>query len=176
MPMQEPTIRVRVIRAVVALAIVAALVALLIVWKPSGLYPWLKAAHLIAVIAWMAGMLYLPRLFVYHCEAPPGSVQSETFKVMEWRLLTVIINPAMAATWVLGLWLAWDGGWDKSTWLHVKFALVIVMSGLHGFFVRCVRDFAADRNTRSARFYRLVNEAPTLLLIAIVILVVVKPF
>ena len=96
--------------AVIALAITAALLAVLMLWRPSALYVWLKALHVIAVISWMAGMLYLPRLFVYHCEAEPGSKQSETFKVMERRLLTAIINPAMVATWVLGVWLAWDSG------------------------------------------------------------------
>jgi putative membrane protein len=130
----------------------------------------------IAVIAWMAGMLYLPRLFVYHCEAETGSKQSETFKVMERRLLAVIINPAMVVTWALGLWLAWDGGWFSSPWLLAKLALVVLMSALHGLFVRCVRDFATDRNRRSQRFYRLINEAPTVLMIGIVILVIVKPF
>ena len=140
------------------------------------LYPWLKALHVIAVIAWMAGMLYLPRLFVYHCEAAPGSRQSETFKVMERRLLKAIINPAMVVSWVLGLWLAWSGGWYASGWLQVKVLLVLLMFGLHGFLVRCVREFAADQNRRSAKFYRFVNEVPTILMIGIVILAVVKPF
>jgi putative membrane protein len=139
-------------------------------------YLWIKAFHVIAVIAWMAGMLYLPRLFVYHCAAPPGSPQSETFKLMERRLLKAIINPAMIAAWALGLWLAWEGGWFRSGWLHAKLALVLVLSGLHGLLVRWVRDFAHDRNRHSARFYRLVNEIPTLLMIGIVILVIVKPF
>ena len=142
----------------------------------NNLYLWLKALHVIAVIAWMAGMLYLPRLFVYHCRAEPGSVQSETFKIMERRLLRMIINPAMAATWVLGLWLAWDGLWYRAGWLQTKFVLVLVMSGLHGYLARCVRAFAADRNQNSEKFYRILNEVPTLLMIAIVILVVVKPF
>lgn len=162
--------------AVIALVITAGLLGVLMLWHPSTLYLWLKAFHVIAVIAWMAGMLYLPRLFVYHCEAEPGSKQSETFKVMERRLLTAIINPAMVATWVLGLWLAWDSGFYENGWLGVKFALVVVMSGLHGMFVRCVRDFAADRNRHTQRFYRIINEVPTLLMIAIVILAVVKPF
>jgi putative membrane protein len=140
------------------------------------MYLWLKAFHIIAVIAWMAGMLYLPRLFVYHCAAAPGSPQSETFKVMERRLLRLIINPAMIVTWILGLWLVWQGGWHKAGWFHAKFALVIAMSALHGFNVRWMKDFAADRNQRSARFYRLANEIPTILMIAIVILAVVKPF
>jgi protoporphyrinogen IX oxidase len=162
--------------AVIALAITAALLALLVLWHPSTSYLWLKAFHVIAVIAWMAGMLYLPRLFVYHCDAEPGSKQSETFKVMERRLLQAIINPAMVATWVLGLWLAWDAGLFRSGWLHAKFALVIAMSAMHGMFVRCVRDFAEDRNRHTQRFYRIVNEAPAVLMIGIVILVVVKPF
>src|SRR5712675_70243 len=105
-------------RAALALAITAAVVVALLIWRPSGLYPWIKAVHVIAVISWMAGMLYLPRLFIYHCEAEPGSRQSETFKVMERRLLTIIINPAMVVTWVLGLWLAWQGGWYTAGWLQ----------------------------------------------------------
>ena len=140
------------------------------------MYDWLKAFHIIAVIAWMAGMLYLPRLFVYHCGAEAGSKQSETFKVMEWRLLKVIINPAMLATWGLGLWLAWAGSWWSSGWLHAKIVLVLVLSGLHGLLVRWVRDFGQDRNRYSARFYRIINEVPTILMIAIVVLAVVKPF
>ena len=140
------------------------------------LYLWLKAFHVIAVIAWMAGMLYLPRLFVYHSDAPKGSIQSETFKIMERRLLKAIINPAMAVTWVLGLYLVWDGGWYASGWLHAKVLLVLILLGVHGFLSRTVKDFAADRNTRPAKFYRMINEVPTLLMIGIVILVIVKPF
>src|SRR5262245_66613657 len=102
------------------------------------LYPWIKALHVIAVIAWMAGMLYLPRLFVYHCDAAPGSKQSETFKLMERRLLTAIINPAMIATWVLGLWLAYESGFFRTGWLQAKFGFVIALSALHGFLVRRV--------------------------------------
>jgi putative membrane protein len=169
-------VNVRIVRAVVGVAVAVALFAALLVWHPSSLYVWLKAVHVIAVIAWMAGMLYLPRLFVYHCEAEAGSKQSETFKVMERRLLTVIITPAMVATWALGLWLAWDGGLFASHWLQAKLGLVVLMSALHGLFVRYVRDFAADRNRHSQRFYRLLNEAPTVLMIGIVILVIVKPF
>ncbi len=140
------------------------------------MYEWIKALHVIAVISWMAGMLYLPRLFVYHCEAEAGSKQSETFKVMERRLLKAIINPAMIVTWLAGLYLAWAGHWYSSPWFHAKFVLVLVMSGVHGFLSRCVKDFAADRNTRDKKFYRIINEVPTVLMIAIVILVVVKPF
>jgi putative membrane protein len=140
------------------------------------MYRWLLAFHIIAIIAWMAGMLYLPRLFVYHCEAEPGSRQSETFKVMERRLLKAIINPAMVASWALGLWLAWSGGWYASGWLQAKVVLVLLMSGLHGFLGRWVREFATGQNRHSARFYRIINEVPTVLLIGIVILAVVKPF
>lgn len=140
------------------------------------LYLWLKALHLVAVISWMAGMLYLPRLFVYHAEAGPGSPQSETFKVMERRLLKAIINPAMIATWVLGLWLATQGGWWRAGWLHGKLALVLAMSGVHGYLAATVRRFAADADTKPARFYRILNEVPTVLMIGIIILVVVKPF
>ena len=140
------------------------------------MYEWLKAFHIIAVIAWMAGMLYLPRLFVYHCEADPGSRQSETFKVMERRLLKGIINPAMIATWVLGLWLAWSGGLFAARWLDAKLVLVLAMSGVHGMLSRYVKDFAADRNRRSQKFYRIINEVPTVLMILIVILAVLKPF
>ncbi len=140
------------------------------------LYLWLKAAHVIAVIAWMAGMLYLPRLFVYHCAAEPGSPQSETFKIMERRLLKTIINPAMVATWVFGLWLAFEGAWFKAGWLHGKILLVVILSAVHGLFARWVKDFAADRNTCSQKFYRIINEVPTILMIGAVILVIVKPF
>jgi protoporphyrinogen IX oxidase len=140
------------------------------------MYDWIKAFHIIAVIAWMAGMLYLPRLFVYHCEAEPGSKQSETFKVMERRLLRAIINPAMIVTWALGLWLAWRGGWYRAPWFEAKIVLVLVLSGLHGVFARWVRAFGADQNHHSQKFYRIINEIPTVLLIAIVILAVVKPF
>lgn len=164
------------IRALVALAIVAVIFGLLTWWNPTGLYDWIKAFHIIAVIAWMAGMLYLPRLFVYHCEAEAGSKQSETFKVMERRLLRAIINPAMVASWALGLWLAWNGGWFAAPWFHAKLALVLALSGTHGFLASAVRAFAEDRNTRPQRFYRIINEVPTLFMIGIVILVVVKPF
>jgi putative membrane protein len=140
------------------------------------MYLWLKAFHVTAVIAWMAGMLYLPRLFVYHADVAPGSPQSQTFKVMERRLLKAIINPAMIATWLLGLWLVWEGGFARAGWLHGKVTLVLALSVLHALFARWVKDFAADRNTRSAGFYRIVNEIPTILMIGIVILVIVKPF
>ena len=138
--------------------------------------PWFLAFHIIAVIAWMSAMLYLPRLFVYHTEAKPGSESSERFKVMERRLLKGIMNPAMIAVWILGLTLAWLTGAYEDNWLRIKFVLVLIMSGLHGYFVRCWRDFAHDRNLHSARFYRILNEIPALLIVLIVILVKVQPF
>ncbi len=141
-------------------------------------YPWIKALHIVAVIAWMAGMLYLPRLFVYHAGVQPGTDASEMLKVMERRLLRAIINPAMAATFVLGGLLlltpgvvAWHAGW-----IWIKLGLVLALGALHGVFSRWRREFEADRNTRPARTYRIANEIPTAILIAIVILVVVKPF
>ena len=140
------------------------------------MYEWVKAFHVIAVISWMAGMLYLPRLFVYHCDAEVGSKQSETFKVMERRLLRFIIDPAMTLTWILGLWLVWLGKWHVAGWFQAKFVLVLVLSALHGVLARYVRDFANDRNTRSQKFYRIINEVPTVLMVGIVILVIVKPF
>src|SRR3569833_1683193 len=125
------------------------------------MYDWIKALHVIAVIAWMAGMLYLPRLFVYHCDAVFGSWQSETFKVMERRLLKAIINPAMIVTWVLGLWLAYETGFMKAGWLHAKLVLVLAMSAVHGLYSRWVREFAQDRNDHSQKFYRNWIEVQT---------------
>ncbi|MFM2044206.1 MAG: hypothetical protein RLY86_2782 [Pseudomonadota bacterium] len=141
-------------------------------------YLWVKAGHIISVIAWMAAILYLPRLFVYHTDAAPGSAQSETFKVMERRLYKAIMTPAMIATWVFGLALvALQPDWMKGQgWLHAKILLVVLMSGVHGMLGKMRKDFEADRNTRSQKFFRIINEVPTLLMIAIVILVVVKPF
>jgi len=136
---------------------------------------WIKALHIVAVISWMAGMLYLPRLFVYHASAAPGSPQSETFKVMERRLLRGIMTPAMIAVWLTGPWLAYSMGFYREPWLHGKIALVLVLSALHGYFARTTRVFAADANTRSPRFYRIVNEGPTVLIVLIVALVVIKP-
>jgi putative membrane protein len=140
------------------------------------MYDWIKAFHVIAVIAWMAGMLYLPRLFLYHCGAEPGSKQSETFKLMERRLLRFITTPAMVVAWVLGLYLVWGGGFIGAGWFHAKLVLVLLLSAMHGQLVRWTRDFAADRNQRSEKFYRVINEVPTLLMAGIVILAVVKPF
>jgi putative membrane protein len=145
------------------------------------LYNWLLALHIIAVIAWMAGMLYLPRLFVYHAQAlqngaATGSELSETFKTMERRLLRAIINPAMIAAWILGLVLIWQGDHWREGWLHGKLLLLLGMQIVHGALARWRRAFATDANIHSDRFYRFVNEVPTLLLVGIVILAVVKPF
>ena len=144
----------------------------------AGSYPWIKALHIISVIAWMAAMLYMPRLFVYHVDATVGSVQSETFKVMERRLARAIMLPAMVATLLFGgLLLATPSVVDfHQGWLHAKLALVLGMLILQHFFGAWRRAFAEDRNRHSARFYRVINEVPTLIMIAIVILVVVKPF
>ena len=137
---------------------------------------WVKAAHIISVIAWMAAQLYLPRLLVYHAETAVGSEKSETFKIMERRLLRQIANPAMIATFVFGIWYAtWLGVWSEG-WLHLKLAFVLALSAYHGLGARWVRAFANDRNVHTARFFRMVNEVPALMMVAIVILVVVKPF
>jgi putative membrane protein len=140
------------------------------------LYPWTKSLHIIAVIAWMAGMLYLPRLFVYHCETKPGTAEYERFKVMERKLMRIIINPSMIAVWVLGLILAETLNAWTETWFILKLILVTVLSGLHGMLSRWRRDFELARNTRTQRFYRIVNEVPAVLMALIVVLVVVKPF
>src|ERR1700712_1204884 len=131
--------------------------------------PCFLAFHIMAVIDWMAGMLYLPRLFAYHAAATPDSESSETFKVMERRLLKGIMNPAIIAVFVLGFTLAWLTGAYEDTWLQIKFALVLGMAGLHGFLSRCRRDFANDRNTRSPRFYKILNEVPAVLIVIIVL-------
>ncbi|MGO4872576.1 MAG: protoporphyrinogen oxidase HemJ [Roseiarcus sp.] len=137
---------------------------------------WIKTLHILAVISWMAGMLYLPRLFVYHANAKVGSELSETLKVMERRLLKGIVNPAMIAVWLTGPLLAYRLGYFESPWLQAKLAAVVALSGAHGYLTTLVRTFAQDRNRRPARFYRILNELPTLLMVAIVGLVVLKPF
>ncbi len=140
------------------------------------MYLFLKAFHIIAVISWMAGMLYLPRLFVYHCAAEPGSTQARTFEVMEHRLLTYIMAPAMGLSLILGFVLMVQGHWLSSGWLHAKLVLIVVMVGMHAFLGRCAGDFRSGRNTHSQKFFRIINEVPTVLMIFIVILAVVKPF
>jgi protoporphyrinogen IX oxidase len=144
----------------------------------SALYPWFKALHIFSVIAWMAGLLYLPRLFVYHADAAPGSDKAETFKVMERRLLRGIMHPAMVMTYLFGLALAATPGvvaWDQG-WIYVKLAAVAGLTYYHVLLARWREDFAAGRNRRRARFYRFMNEVPTLLLIVILVMVVVRPF
>ena len=142
------------------------------------LLAYIKAFHVIAIIAWMAGLLYLPRLFVYHAGSRKGSEQSETFKVMERRLLKFITTPAMLASWALGLILAFSGAidWSRDGWFHLKLVLVLALTAFHGLLAKWTKDFALDRNTRPAHFYRIANEVPTVLMILIVILVVVRPF
>jgi len=137
---------------------------------------WVKALHVISVIAWMAGMLYLPRLFVYHAEAAKGSETSEAFKIMERRLLKAIVNPSMLLVFATGFVLLYLTEDWRDGWWQAKIILVLGLAGLHGFFARCVRTFAQDANERSARFYRILNEAPTILMVLIVVLAVVKPF
>lgn len=138
-------------------------------------YLWVKAVHVVAVISWMAGLLYLPRLFVYHSTVHPRSETSETFKIMERRLVKAIMVPAMVLAWALGLVMAVEGGLFAYPWFHVKLLAVVGMTLSHLFLVRCKNAFAEDRNTKSQKFYRVLNEVPTLLMIVIVILVIVKP-
>jgi len=137
---------------------------------------WFKAVHVVAVVAWFAGLFYLPRLYVYHAAATPGSELSATFKIMERRLLRLIMNPAMMVVWVTGPWLAWWEGAYMDGWLQAKFALVLALTWFHHELGRWRKAFAEDRNTRSAKFYRIANEVPTVLLVGIVILVIIKPF
>jgi len=142
-------------------------------------YHWLKALHIIAVISWMCGMLYLPRLFVYHSKVAPGSEASELFKVMELRLMRLIINPAMIAAWVFGLWLAVTiNAFDAQAnglWLHYKLTLVLVMQIVHAMLSRYRKAFARDERPKSERYFRIFNEVPAVLMALIVVLAVVKP-
>lgn len=140
------------------------------------MYLWLKALHIIAAISWMAGLLYLPRLFVYHSAAAAGSEMSKTFKTMERRLLNFIMMPAMIVTWIVGIVLLLQGHWFGAGWFHVKFVAVVMMTVMHGLFAHWVNEFQFDRNRHDQKFYRIVNEIPTVLMIAIVVLATVKPF
>ncbi len=146
-------------------------------WLAAAL-PWIKALHIIAVIAWMAGLLYLPRLFVYHAQTPAGAAERETFKIMERRLLRALMNPAAAAVYLFGALLLLTPGlidWSRG-WIHLKLLLVAGLTLFHLGLARWRQDFARDANRHSVRFYRIMNEVPTLLMIGIVILVVVQPF
>lgn len=149
---------------------------LALTWKNENFYLWIKALHVIAVISWMAGMLYLPRLFVYHASEDIGSQVSEKFKVMEFRLLKLIINPAMMVTWGAGLWLMFSGLVALGGWFWVKLILVLVMSGAHGWLSKSQKRFAADENKLSEKQWRMANEIPTVLMIGVVIMVIVRPF
>lgn len=140
------------------------------------MYQWLLVAHIVSLIAWMAGIFYLPRLFVYHADCVSGSEKSEIFKIMERRLLKAIMTPAMISTWVFGLWIAIEGAHFQSGWLHTKLFLVILLSAFHGFCAKWMKEFAADKSKRTAKFFRFANEIPTVLMVLIVILVVIKPF
>jgi putative membrane protein len=163
-------------RAAVALMVFVGVFAAIYWLQPDNFLLYVKAFHVIAVISWMAGLLYLPRLFIYHSEAEPGSPQSETFKIMEGRLLKIIMNPAMMITWVLGMILAWQSFQFEGGWLQAKIALVVLLTVVHVIFSRAVRSLAVDGPRKTARYWRMMNELPTVLMILIVILVVVKPF
>ena len=139
-------------------------------------YDWFKAAHIIAVIFWMAGMFMLPRYLAYHCETEIGSAESEAWKAREKRLLRIIINPTMIAAWIFGLAIAFAGGWFSQGWLHAKLTLVVLFSAYHGYLAGQVRKFGKDQGLRNGRTWRLLNEVPSLVTILVVLLVVVKPF
>ena len=172
----QPAGRRSAIRALVALGVFVAILVGVYLAQPDNFILYIKAFHVIAVMSWMAGLLYMPRLFIYHSDAEPGSAQSETFKMMEQRLLRIIMNPAMMLTWMLGLYLAWDVYEFRGGWLHAKIGLVVLLTVVHVLFGRAVRSFAIDGPRKSPRYWRMMNELPTVLMIGIVILVIVKPF
>jgi len=140
-------------------------------------YFWLLSFHIISVISWMAGMFYLPRLFVYHTRLETGSDASEMFKEMERKLMRIIINPAMTATWIFGLALSFgQDSWHAGGWFYIKFAAVTILSGFHGYLSKWRRAFERDENTKSEKFFRVANEVPTILMMLIVFMVFLKPF
>lgn len=163
------------LRAGIVIAIFLAAAAGLYAFSENA-YLWFKALHIVAAIAWMAGLFYLPRLFIYHHEKPVGSETSETFKTMEMRLYRYIMNPAMMIAWVFGLFIAWDGQWFTAGWFHVKLTAVIVMTAAHVYFGRAMRAFGRDERPLASRHWRMLNEVPALLLIVIVVMAVLKPF
>jgi protoporphyrinogen IX oxidase len=163
-------------RALIGLSGLLAIIGLLYVIDNERFYLWMTAAHVLAIISWMAGLLYLPRLFINHIDAPAGSAASEIFKGMEHRLLKIIMNPAMILSWVLGLYLGVAGGHFSEGWFHVKLLAVVLMTASHMYMAKSVRLFAADMNTQTQKHWRIVNEVPTVLMIVIIVLVVVKPF
>ncbi|MCO6188006.1 protoporphyrinogen oxidase HemJ [Rhizobium sp. L1K21] len=164
------------IRAAVALTLFLLVGFALYVADEQSRYLWMKSLHVIAVISWMAGLFYMPRLFIYHTGAAVGSEASETFKVMERRLMTVIMWPAMVLSWVFGLWMAWFVFGFQGGWLHMKIAAVVLLTVAHVHQARSVRAFHNDERLHSERYWRLMNEVPTVLMIVIVVLVIVKPF
>lgn len=163
-------------RAATALAVFVILGGLVLLLDRDNIYGWAKALHIVAVIAWMAGLLYLPRLFIYHFETAPGSEASGLFKAMEARLFRIIMNPAMMLAWLLGLFLAWHVYAFQGGWLHAKLLLVVLMTAVHVYYGRAMRAFGRDERPKTQRHWRIVNEAPALLMIGIVLLVVLKPF
>ncbi len=163
-------------RAGVFLGVTAGLLGLAMIGLGDGAHLWMKTLHVVAIISWMAGMLYLPRLFVYHCGVAIGSEASETFKVMEHKLLRYIVNPAMVVSWVAGLWIAWRFSLFADHWFQVKLVCVVALSAVHGYFAKAVADFARDEGRREHRFWRFMNEVPTLLMLVIVAMVIVRPF
>ncbi|MBL0374151.1 protoporphyrinogen oxidase HemJ [Rhizobium sp. KVB221] len=164
------------LRATVALIVFGVICAAVLYADADRAYLWAKALHIIAVIAWMAGLLYLPRLFIYHFDTEPGSTTSELFKVMEKRLLRIIMNPAMVIAWCFGLYLAWSAFEFKGGWLHIKLLAVVLLSAVHMHYASAVRAFGRDERPRTQRYWRIMNEAPALLMIVIVLMVVLKPF
>jgi len=164
------------VRAGTALSVFVIIIALIVILDPDNLFLWIKAFHVIAVISWMAGLLYLPRLFIYHFETKPGSESSELFKVMERRLLKIIMGPAMMLAWALGLYLAWDVFRFQGGWLHVKLLCVVLLTGVHVYYSRAHEAFIRDERPKSQRHWRIMNEVPAVLMIVIVLMVVLKPF
>ncbi len=163
-------------RALMGLVFLVAIIVLLYVIDNERFYLWMTAAHVLAIISWMAGLLYLPRLFINHIDAPAGSPMSETFKGMEHRLLKIIMNPAMILSWVLGLYLGYSGGHFSEGWFHVKLLAVVLMTVSHMYMAKSVRLFATDANMNTQKHWRIVNEVPTILMIIIIVMVIVKPF
>jgi protoporphyrinogen IX oxidase len=163
-------------RALMGLFALVAIIILLYVIDNERFYLWMTAAHVLAIISWMAGLLYLPRLFINHIDAPKGSQTSETLKGMEHRLLKIIMNPAMILSWVLGLYLGYAGGHFTEGWFHVKLLAVVLMTASHMYMAKSVRLFAADANTITQKHWRIINEVPTVLMIIIIVMVIVKPF
>ncbi|OCW57340.1 protoporphyrinogen oxidase HemJ [Hoeflea olei] len=163
-------------KAYFSIAVVVFIAALAWWMDPPWLYEWLKVLHVIAVISWMVGLFYLPRLFVYHADAEAGGEPATTFVVMEQRLVKVIMAPAMMVSWTVGLWLAWSGFGFYGTWLWIKIAGVVGLTVFHVFLSRSARRFAAGENRMTARQWRMANEVPTLLMILVVIMVIIKPF